>query len=165
MPPSTLHAPDYFHEAYLAHHRILPVELTDAGVRVLVAGAPPAEILTDLAALFNAPVLAEAASVEAVEAAIRKAFAAQHSVVELVRELGPEERGESLGAGATDIRSLANQPPVVRYVNLLIREDQRWYRTDASANSAAHRNRSHSRLRAGYHQWCAHGRGQSGACV
>ncbi len=120
VPIST---PDLFREEYLTHHHVLPLERTNDGVRVLVAGSPPEDVLADMVSLFGAPLVTEQVSEEEVETAIRRAFAAQQSVVELVRELGSDVDGESGGSGGTtDVRSLANQPPVVRYVNLLIRE-------------------------------------------
>jgi general secretion pathway protein E len=61
---------------------------------------------------------------EELQEAIRRAYAAAESVVELVRDLdgavGPGS--ESADAGLVDARDLANQPPVIRFVNLLIRE-------------------------------------------
>src|SRR5437773_1449968 len=55
---------------------------------------------------------------------IRRAYAAAESVVELVRDLDAEVGGRTEGGDApvADARDLANQPPVIRFVNLLIRE-------------------------------------------
>src|SRR5690606_249316 len=56
--------------------------------------------------------------------AIRRVFGASESVLELVKDLGAElEPGGDTGEPEpTDVRGLANQPPIIRFVNLLIRE-------------------------------------------
>jgi type II secretory ATPase GspE/PulE/Tfp pilus assembly ATPase PilB-like protein len=56
--------------------------------------------------------------------AIRHTFAASESVVELVRDLsaGVEPLSDDRDDSTADVRDLVNQPPVIRFVNLLIRE-------------------------------------------
>ena len=56
--------------------------------------------------------------------ALRALFSASESVVELVKDLnaGQDSSEEPADASLADIRDLANQVPVVRFVSLLIRD-------------------------------------------
>jgi len=120
---SQLHLADSFEAGYLEHNGILPLDTTDGHLRVAVAGEPAVEVLDDLELSFGLPLALVAVSREELHEGIRRAFAAAESVVELVRDLdaasgaGPESE-----APLADARDLANQPPVIRFVNLLIRE-------------------------------------------
>ncbi|HXG45460.1 MAG TPA: GspE/PulE family protein [Gemmatimonadales bacterium] len=113
-----------FRQEYLAFYRLLPLEIADGKLLVAFTGTPNAEALDDLRESYQAELELVPVEPEELEAGIRRAFAAGESVVQLVRDL--EESLEGLpdrrADGATDIRDLANQPPVIRYVNLLIRE-------------------------------------------
>jgi general secretion pathway protein E len=113
-----------FTPEYLEYYRLLPLELTDHGLRVAVAGEPNGEALDDLRAFYSAPLELVSVTEDELRAAIRQTFAAAESVVELVRGLGADLSIESEAAddATTDVRDLANQPPVIRFVNLLIRE-------------------------------------------
>lgn len=113
-----------FEAEYLEYYRILPLELVGDRVRVAVVGEPNSEVLEDLRMSYGVPV--ELVSVEeaTLRDAIRSTFTASESVVELVRDL-TADLGSTTEVGddtATDVRDLANQPPVIRFVNLLIRE-------------------------------------------
>jgi general secretion pathway protein E len=113
-----------FEAGYLEYNGILPLEVTDGHLRVAIAGEPALEVLDDLERTFNAQLDLVAVSREDLSEAIRRAYAAAESTVELVRDLdadidGAPERGDDAVA---DARDLANQPPVIRFVNLLIRE-------------------------------------------
>ncbi len=123
---SKLPLPDSFEPGYLEHNGILPLEVADGRLRVAVAGEPPIEVLDDLEVSFDAPLELVPVSKEELADAIRRAFAAAESVVELVRDLdstlGPAADGGDDPGGLADARDLANQPPVIRLVNLLIRE-------------------------------------------
>jgi general secretion pathway protein E len=117
--------PDEFAPEYLEYYRFLPLELTPSGLRVAVAGEPHAEALDDLRRSYaDATLELVPVSPDELHDAIRKTFAASESVLELVRDLNadlaldPRADDES----TADVRDLANQPPVVRFVNLLIRE-------------------------------------------
>jgi type II secretory ATPase GspE/PulE/Tfp pilus assembly ATPase PilB-like protein len=116
---------DEFAPEYLEYYRFLPLELTDDGLRVAVAGEPNGEALDDLRRSYaNVALQLVPVSSEELQEAIRHTFAAAESVLELVRDLNAdlslEARAED--ESSTDVRDLANQPPVVRFVNLLIRE-------------------------------------------
>jgi general secretion pathway protein E len=113
-----------FDAEYLEYNRILPLEVADEHLRVAAVGEPAVEVLEDLELSYGVPVEVVAVSRDELLEGIRRTFAASESMVELVNdldaELGPSpESGED---GATDARDLANQPPVIRFVNLLIRE-------------------------------------------
>jgi len=121
---SKLPIAESFKEEYLQFYRLLPLEIRDDRLRVAHAGVPNAEALEDLELSYGVPLTLEEVPESELKEAIRQVFAASASTVELVRDLDGE-----LGAAAdsgesplADVRGLANQPPVIRYVNLLIRE-------------------------------------------
>ncbi len=120
----TLPIPEALAPEYLECHGVLPLGLENGFLRLAAAVEPEAHVLDDMVRLFGVPVEVVLVSEEALRDAIRRACAAAESVVELVRDLGEEVGGEpgEDGATAADVRDLANQPPVVRFVNLLIRE-------------------------------------------
>jgi len=115
---------DAFEAGYLEYNGILPLEISGERLRVAVAGDPAVEVLDDLERSFAAPLELIPVSRDELQDAIRRTYAAAESVVELVRDLdgvlGPES--DSGDVGSVDARDLANQPPVIRFVNLLIRE-------------------------------------------
>jgi general secretion pathway protein E len=114
---------DAFEATYLEANGILPLELVDGKLRVAADGTPDVEVLDDLERCFDAPVVLVPASGDDILEGIRRAYAAE-SMVELVRDLGETiGRGDETGeTPLADVRHLANQPPVIRYVNALIRE-------------------------------------------
>lgn len=113
-----------FRPEYLSYYRILPLAVEDGRLRVAVAGAPNPDALDDLRQSYGLDLALEPVDEGELQDAIRRTFAAAESVVELVRDLdaalGPGELDTS--EGLADVRDLANQPPVIRYVNLLIRD-------------------------------------------
>ncbi len=121
---STLPIPEAFRPEYLAYYRMLPLSVTEGRLRVAVAGTPNPDALEDLRVSYGAEIELVPVEDEEVQAAIRQTFAAAESMVELVRDLdaaiGPG--GEMPDERTADVRDLANQPPVIRFVNLLIRE-------------------------------------------
>ncbi|HEU4647896.1 MAG TPA: GspE/PulE family protein [Gemmatimonadales bacterium] len=121
---STLPVAETFLAEYLEYYRMLPLE-QDAGVlRVAVAGEPHGEAIDDLRTSYGAEVEIVPVSEEVLRDAIRRTYASSESVLELVRGLGAESQAAVDGQddALTDARDLANQPPVIRFVNLLIRE-------------------------------------------
>ncbi len=121
---SQLPLTESFDQAYLEQWGILPLELADGRLRVAAAGEPAREVLDDLVESYGAPV--DIIPVERADLldAVRRTFSAAESVVELVRsldaELGPAGSGSD--EAFADARDLANQPPVIRLVNLLVRD-------------------------------------------
>jgi general secretion pathway protein E len=114
-----------FEAEYLEFNGILPLEITDGRLRVAVAGEPALEVLDDLELSYGAPLEPVPVPREELAEAIRRAYAAADSIVELVRDLdGTLGDADVNGSSApmADARDLVNQPPVIRFVNLLIRE-------------------------------------------
>jgi general secretion pathway protein E len=121
---SRLPVSESFETGYLEYNGILPLEVTEGRVRVAASGEPAVEVLDDLERTYDAPVELVPVSRDDLLDGIRRAFAAAESVVELVKDLDAA-LGEGGGPGdetLADARDLANQPPVIRFVNLLIRE-------------------------------------------
>lgn len=115
-----------FSPEYLEYYRLLPLDLTEQSLRVAVAGEPHDEALEDLRTSYGVPLEVIAVTADELQAAIRQTFAAAEPVVELVRDLSADLTLETDRAdeAATDMRDLANQPPVIRFANLLICEAQ-----------------------------------------
>jgi len=108
---------------YLLHHRVCPVAY-DVGGTLLVAAAADAlldDAIDDLAWAYRCPVVVQATAPREIDRLIeRLAARADHDGAQAVA-LAHESRGDDEGWSA-DVRNLATQPPVVRYVNLLLRE-------------------------------------------
>jgi type II secretory ATPase GspE/PulE/Tfp pilus assembly ATPase PilB-like protein len=119
-----LSLPDAYEAVYLEFNGVLPLDVTEGRLRVAVVGEPAPEVLDDLERTFEHPVAIMPVSREDLVDGIRRAYAAAESMVELVKDLGAElgpafEPGDD---GLADARDLANQPPVIKFVNLLIRD-------------------------------------------
>jgi general secretion pathway protein E len=121
---SKLPLPESFEAQYLEYNGILPLEIAEDQLKVAVSGEPAAEVLDDLETSFGLKLDFFPVTRDELNDGIRRAFAAAESVVELVRDLDGVvgAGGESGEAPFADARDLANQPPVIRFVNLLIRE-------------------------------------------
>jgi general secretion pathway protein E len=112
-----------FRAEYLQYYGVLPIERFSDRVRVAVAGPPCPEVLEDLSNTYGVPVDLVATDPDELNAAVRRAFSAVDSVDSLVRTLDTRaDADEEQPALESDARDLANQPPVIKYVNLLIRE-------------------------------------------
>ena len=127
LPPklsSKLPVAASFEAEYLEYNGILPLEVEGGHLRVAVAGEPAAEVLEDLELSYGLPVEGVPVSREELLESIRGVYASSESVVEMVKDLEAEyaAAGEGGDEGLADARDLANQPPVIRFVNLLIRE-------------------------------------------
>lgn len=103
---------------YLVQHRVCPVRFSAAGALVVLVapGAIASAAIEDLSCVYNASVQLEPTEWEIVERSIERVTSAQDGV-----ELSQIRDGNNIDATA-DVRDLASQPPVIRYVNLLIRE-------------------------------------------
>ena len=121
---SELGLADAFDAEYLLANHIFPLKIEAGRLQVAVAGDVAVEVLDDLEVSYDCPADLTPVEPRALEEAIRRTFAAAESVVELVRDLGSAVGGdvESWDDLEADARHLADQPPVVRFVNLLIRE-------------------------------------------
>jgi general secretion pathway protein E len=103
--------------SFLLHHGCCPLELLGDGT-LMVAMRPDAleEALDDIAVAYSAPVQGRAVTQEELERLIERITTRSDRAIQLERD------GDGDDAAATDVRDLANQPPVVRYVNLLVRD-------------------------------------------
>src|SRR5712691_3067886 len=121
---SKLPLAESFEPTYLEYYGILPLELDGEHLKVATDRAPAAEILEDLELSYGMPLELVPVSQDELLDGIRRTFAASESVVELVRDLDAEFVSAADGPDdvLADARHLANQPPVIRFVNLLIRE-------------------------------------------
>jgi type II secretory ATPase GspE/PulE/Tfp pilus assembly ATPase PilB-like protein len=110
---------------FLLHHRLCPKERRDDGT-IVVAVAPDAarDALDDVAFVYRSPVLAEEVKGDEVDRLIERLTTNAERAIELVGEsaLARVQSGLVEDDLTTDVRDLANQPPVVRYVNLLVRD-------------------------------------------
>ena len=110
---------------FLLHHRVCPYARRDDGA-VIVAVAPDAatDALDDVALAYRALVLSEETHADEVNVLIERLTARSESNIDFgvdgsMTALGSTAFDEDL---ATDVRDLANQPPVVRFLNLLVRD-------------------------------------------
>jgi general secretion pathway protein E len=103
---------------YLVHHRVCPLRIAEDGCLV-IAAAPDAlleDAVDDIGFAYRCPTVVEEVPLDDVERLIERLTTAAERVVELARvDSGDDDF-------AADVRDLANQPPVVRYVNLLVRD-------------------------------------------
>ncbi|HWZ60215.1 MAG TPA: GspE/PulE family protein [Gemmatimonadaceae bacterium] len=105
---------------YLLHHRVCPTGFTDDGA-VRIAAAPDAlldDAVDDLRFVYGRPVRIEPVPLADVERAIERLTARAGRDIELARA----DRAEGDDERTADVRDLATQPPVVRFVNLLVRD-------------------------------------------
>ena len=102
---------------FLYHHRICPVgALPDGGLVVAVTEDSLLGGLDDLSVAYDRRVVAQVVPTQELDVLLARLRAPDDGTVEL------EHAAEDDAAFTSDARDLANQPPVVRYVNLLIRE-------------------------------------------
>lgn len=101
---------------YLVYHRLCPVRRCDSG-EIVVAVAPGAlrDGLDDLAIAYGATVTEEETTSDEVDRLIERLVTHAERSVELRR--GGLTASEDF---IQDVRELADQPPVIRYLNLLV---------------------------------------------
>lgn len=113
---------------YLEEHMLLPLECDAGRVVVAHAGRPDPQALSELAELFGARVELRDMPADVLVAAVRTAYApAERTAAELIAGLEDSPASDGFGAGddgavAHELEGLANQPPVIRLVNLLLAE-------------------------------------------
>src|SRR5438046_9460511 len=144
---SKLPLTESFDSGYLDFNGVLPLDLAEGRLRVAVAGEPASEALGDLEMSVGVPLALLPVSKEELLDGVRRASAAAESVVELVKDLdGVVGTGiEGSDAPLADARDLANQPPVIRFVNLLIKEAHEARASDIHLEST--RDGLHARFR------------------
>jgi len=101
---------------FLMHHRLCP-SARDATGRLIVATAPDAMRggLPELSYAYGCETVARPCSEDEVNRLIERVSSAMVREVDMTAVDGTDD-------DTTDLRELANQPPVVRYVNLLVRD-------------------------------------------
>lgn len=120
---SQLPLAETFDAEYLEYNGFLPLEVRAGVLRVAVHGEPDPLALHDLEATYGVGLELIPTELQGLLEAIQRAFQPAESVVELVRDLTAEfQAAEPMGDEPTDARAQANQPPVIRFVNLLLRE-------------------------------------------
>lgn len=139
--PTVLHSqllPGSFEAPYLEYNRILPLATTETHVRVAVCGDPDPDVIADLELDFGKPVELVSVSEEELSDGIRRAYAAAESIIEVVNHL---RTTDGLTGGdhqaLADARDLASQPPVIKFVNLLIKEAHDAHASDIHLESTA----------------------------
>ena len=119
QPPSDVPATmlDGLSREFLIHHGLCPSRIDAAG-RLVILATPTARLdgVEELRLAYRRPVLVEHTPAESVEQAIERLATAWERSVELSRV------DHDADEFAADARDLASQPPVVRFVNLLVRE-------------------------------------------
>jgi general secretion pathway protein E len=102
---------------YLLHHRVCPKAFADDGS--LVIAVTDGSILAgadDIAFAYRRAATFETVPREELERLVERLTTRSERTIELARA---DQTGEDATA---DVRDLANQPPVIRYVNLLVRD-------------------------------------------
>jgi len=110
---------------FLLHHGLCPKERREDGTIVVAVGPDVVrDALDDVAFVYRAPVIAAEVKTEELERLIERLTTHNDQAISLRGEnafvtldVGPQDDDLT-----TDVRDLANQPPVVRYVNLLVRD-------------------------------------------
>jgi pilus retraction protein PilT len=118
---SELHLADGLSREYLLHHRVCPSRVAEDG-SLVVAVAPDAllDALDDIGYAYRCQVAAQQVTADEVHRLIERLTTRAERLIELQRVDGADGDGDD--GLTTDVRDLANEPPVVRYVNLLVRD-------------------------------------------
>jgi general secretion pathway protein E len=117
VSPDQLPLADGLSRDFLLHHRVCPWHVTADGT--LVVAADERALLDgadELAFAYGRPVVVEQTTADELERLVERITTRAERSIELARIGGGEDDL------ATDVRDLANQPPVIRYVNLLVRD-------------------------------------------
>jgi general secretion pathway protein E len=115
--------PEELSADYMEFFRVLPLSVEADRVRVATTGEVAEHVMEDLQALFHLQVELVPVDEPTLLAGIRRATSAGETVVELLKGLDDVAIDDaSEPASLADARDLARQPPVVRFVSLLIRE-------------------------------------------
>ena len=102
---------------YLLHHRVCPRAFGPNGDIIVAATADARRSSeSDLAFVYQRPVSFETVARDELERLVERLTTRTERTIELARA------DSDVDDLTTDVRDLANQPPVVRYVNLLVRD-------------------------------------------
>ncbi|HVX41696.1 MAG TPA: GspE/PulE family protein [Gemmatimonadaceae bacterium] len=102
---------------YLLHHRVCPKTFSDDGALVLAATDDALLAgVDDVAFAYRRPCAVETVDRPELERLIERLTTRSERTIELARaDVGADDT-------TADVRSMANQPPVIRFVNLLVRD-------------------------------------------
>jgi len=117
-PAKTVALADGLSREFLLHHRLCPRAFGDDGTLLVLAG-PGAQLdaADEIAFAYRCQVAVEQGTADELERLIERVTTRADREIELARVEGADDDDLT-----TDVRDLANQPPVVRYVNLLVRD-------------------------------------------
>ncbi|HXT18861.1 MAG TPA: GspE/PulE family protein [Gemmatimonadaceae bacterium] len=102
---------------YLLHHKVCPKAIGDDGALIVAAAEHALRgSASDLAYVYQRAVTFETVKQDELERLIERLTTRSERSIELARA---DVAADDL---TTDVRDLANQPPVIRYVNLLVRD-------------------------------------------
>ena len=117
--PHALTLADGLSREFLLHHRCCPVDLApDGTVVVAVAADAPPDALDDLSVAYGRVAVARETDGAEVDRLIERLTTRAEQAI----ALDHDDTGETHGDDTADVRDLARQAPVVRYVNLLVRD-------------------------------------------
>ena len=116
MPATEMPLAEGISREFLLHHRLCPSEVSHDGT-LCVAAAEGALLdgVDELAFAYGRAVEVHPVAGAEVDRMIERLSTRADRLIELARVHGDDDM-------ATDVRDLANQPPVIRYVNLLVRD-------------------------------------------
>lgn len=107
---------------FLLHHGCCPLERApDTAIQVAIAADAVHDALDDIAVAYRSHVATRAVSSGELERLVERLTTRGDRTVELEHESSLKEQSSDYDA-PTDVRDLATQPPVVRYLNLLVRD-------------------------------------------
>ncbi|MGP8201556.1 MAG: GspE/PulE family protein [Limisphaerales bacterium] len=108
-------------------YKCLPVAVTETSVHVALADPLDPTIVDQLTFVTHKDVFPVVADPAAIEAAVSKYYGdTQSSVADIIKELGQDneiarEAAEAAASGTTsDLANLANETPIIRFVNLVL---------------------------------------------
>jgi type IV pilus assembly protein PilB len=108
-------------------YKCMPIDVTDSTVQIALADPLDPSTVDQLAFVTRKEVIPVVADPNAIDAAISKYYGeSQNSVADIIKELGQDneiarEAAEAAVSGATtDLTNLANETPIIRFVNLVL---------------------------------------------
>src|SRR6476661_6376072 len=108
---------DAISREYLVHHRVCPKAFAaDGSIIVAISANAHLDAIDDIGFSYRCAVVTEITPDEEVERLIERLTNRTERSIELARADG------EIDDFTADVRDLANQVPVVRYVNLLVRD-------------------------------------------
>jgi general secretion pathway protein E len=113
----SIELPESLSRDFLLHHRLCPIDTRPDGTVVVAVGKTPLlGALSDVSFVFRAPVATEQLEDDELDRVIERLTTRAERNIELARM---DAEDDDLTA---DVRDLVNQPPVIRFVNLLVRD-------------------------------------------